>query len=360
MSDHDLEWLAAQRPQSVALDPGVTARRRAELVRHAAAVCEPLPRGRRRAAWRIALPIAAVTALGAAAAVITLSDGPAHAPAPPLVRAHIRPIRVSVANGSHGPLLRLADYVRSQAKPAGDATLLQTTDMYSSGQAPYSIVQLYTDSGKLYTAPTVAGLPAAVTSGQSQSGAFMRRELAAARFAANGDLTIARHRMAIAALDPKRASLTPAQLKRRMLKEMTKSLRLLTDPTQREAMRQKIDAIRNAHVNPHAQTDNEIWENSLDALTAGAGDPQVRAGVLRLVATVNTVTVASTTTAGQPSLTLTATGDAMPANYQEQLIINAKTGLPIQFTGGTPGRTPDVTTTYQVSRVTVASIAAGQ
>src|SRR6202044_2386907 len=52
--------------------------------------------------------------------------------------------------------------------------------------------------------------------------------------------------------------------------------------------------------------DNSIWNNSMDALSAGAGNPQVREGVLRLLSTIPEVTVANSTTGGQPTLTLTA------------------------------------------------------
>jgi len=51
-------------------------------------------------------------------------------------------------------------------------------------------------------------------------------------------------------------------------------------------------------------TDNFIWMNSLDALTAAPENAQVRAGVLRIMATMPNVKVTPTTTAGQPTLTL--------------------------------------------------------
>ena len=41
-------------------------------------------------------------------------------------------------------------------------------------------------------------------------------------------------------------------------------------------------------------------------------------------------------------------------------MLNASTGVPLKYTDGTVGKTPDTTTTYQVSRVTVADIAAGK
>jgi hypothetical protein len=41
-------------------------------------------------------------------------------------------------------------------------------------------------------------------------------------------------------------------------------------------------------------------------------------------------------------------------------MINARTGLPIRFAGGTSGRAPGVIVTYRVSRVTMAAIEAGR
>jgi hypothetical protein len=102
--------------------------------------------------------------------------------------------------------------------------------------------------------------------------------------------------------------------------------------------------------------DNYLWGDSLDALQAGAGDPQVRAGVLGLLATMNDVTVAQTTTDSQPTLTLTASGPVFAENgYQEQMIINADTGVPVSFIGGDPGH-PSVTVTYHVTRVSTSDL----
>ncbi len=100
------------------------------------------------------------------------------------------------------------------------------------------------------------------------------------------------------------------------------------------------------------QLDNYVWENSEDALIAGSGNPQVRAGVLRLVSALPGITVTHGTTHGQPTLTLTAgaaelgtaginTADpkaaAGPA-YQEAITINAATGIPLEIVGGSAGQ----------------------
>ena len=67
-----------------------------------------------------------------------------------------------------------------------------------------------------------------------------------------------------------------------------------------------------------------------------------------------------TTTDGQPTLTLRASGAALPGNYEETLVIGATTGIPVKATGEVPGQAPSVTVTYQVTRVTLAKLAAGQ
>jgi hypothetical protein len=77
------------------------------------------------------------------------------------------------------------------------------------------------------------------------------------------------------------------------------------------------------------QTDNEIWSNSLDALNYGAGNPLIRAGVLRLLSTVPGVAVTQTTTDRQSTLTLAETWQSPSGPTQEMLVINASTGLPV-------------------------------
>jgi hypothetical protein len=42
------------------------------------------------------------------------------------------------------------------------------------------------------------------------------------------------------------------------------------------------------------------------------------------------------------------------------MTLNARTGVPLEYTDGQVGKTPDSATTYKVSRVTLAAIAAGK
>jgi hypothetical protein len=226
-------------------------------------------------------------------------------------------------------LTHLASYILAGGKPSGDATLVIRNQSYPN-QPTISGADLYTDSGEYFFAHSASGLPEQVTSGHNLGDGLFAREVAAAVYADHGDLGTAREQMAEAA-DPGHAPAPPSKVKK--------------------------GPARGSAVSPE---DNYIWGNSLDALIAGSGKPQVRAGVLRILSTLREVTVTSTTTDGQPTLTLRASAPAMPGNYQETLVIGAKTGIPVTFTGGVPGQAPDVTVTYQVTRVTLADIAVGQ
>ena len=211
---------------------------------------------------------------------------------------------------------------------SGNATLVIRQETYANGQE-MSGADLYADNGAYYYATTESGLPAEIAGGDNQGNGGFAREVAAAKYAVDGDLATAQTMMEDAALGHSPINAPVA-----------------TPP--------------NAQVGAKVNADNLIWENSLDALNAGAGNPQVHAGVVRLLATLPTITVTDSETNGQPTLTLVAGAAEMPTNYQETLIINANTGIPIDFTGGARGQTPDVTITYQVSRVALSDIAAGK
>jgi hypothetical protein len=102
------------------------------------------------------------------------------------------------------------------------------------------------------------------------------------------------------------------------------------------------------------QTDNLIWMNSNFALTAAPENPQVRAGVLRIMATMPNVKVTHTTTAGQATLTLSDGWPKLAGGDTESLVINASTGLPIAGFDSGPGR-PSASTYYHASRAILPS-----
>jgi hypothetical protein len=205
---------------------------------------------------------------------------------------------------------------------------------------------LYADDGTYYYADTRDGLPAAIAAEKADKNpaddwTFIARDVAAAEAAFTGTTDEARRRMADAAYRPgDKPDLTSeaAAAKRKAI------LAAKGKPTDVKPISAK------------AQQDNLIWNNAMEALKAGAGRPAVRAGVLHLLATVDTIKVTKDTDAGRDVLVLTA---AVTGDYTEQLTVDAGSGMPIRFTGGDAGRAPSVDITYTVSRVTVADVAKG-
>jgi hypothetical protein len=283
--------------------------------------------------------VAAVAAVGLASLV---PSGPAGTPQ----ASRARPANTGASTSSTGstgarpPLAKLAAFLAAEPRPAGDATLMER-ETGAPGKASINVWDLYTDDGRYFFSRTEAGLPAQVKEDNNQGDGMFAREIAAATYAATGDLDTAVLKMAWA------PDTTPV-------------------PAWLSAQVKNISA-------GGLQIDNYVWENCEDALVAGSGNPQVRAGVLRLVSALPGIVVTHGTVDGQPTLTLTAgaaevgfaginkanpKAETGPA-YQEAITINAKTGIPLGFAGGPAGKVA-VTVTYVVTRVKLADIAAGK
>jgi hypothetical protein len=287
-----------------------------------------------------------VVAVAAAAAVSVTSA----LPPKPAQASGAHPAQASAPAAAAGsastqqPLVTLAAYLAAEPKPAGDATLVER-ETGTPGQASINVWDLYTDDGRYFFSQTKAGLPAQVRENNNQGAGQFGREVAAAAYAAAGDLDTAALKMAWAA----DTTPVPAWLSAQV-KDMSAG---------------------------GLQIDNYVWENCEDALVAGAGNPQVRAGVLRLVSALPGITVTHGTVDGQPTLTLTAgaaelgyAGVTKPTKanpkgvptgpaYQEAIIINASTGVPLGFAAGPAGQV-SIAVTYVVTRVSLADIAAGK
>ncbi len=274
---------------------------------------------------------------------------------------------VAVSFGSVGPavpvagaavLNHLAAHIKASAATPlpGDATLVLRTQSYPDGTSS-SEADLYADNGEYFSTPSESGLPAAIAQNANIGNGFTAREIKAALDAVNGNLATAVQEMATAPFDngvkPANTGADVSALKQKIDAQTNLTA------AQKTALLQKIVGEVNSPSGQQASTDNYIWMDSMDALIEGAGNPDVRTGVLRILSTLSEVAVTNTTTNGQPTITLTASAPALPSNYQEAITINASTGVPVSFAGGTPGQVPSVTITYQVSRVTLASIAAG-
>jgi hypothetical protein len=311
---------------------------------------------RRRGRWgpRRTAGLGAV-ALGAAAAavalVVTSTPAPGHkatASGTPSASATATATPAAV-----NPLLAqlAADIKVQQVKLPGNATMEIRNQSPTSDKLGDNGVDLYTDSGTYYWASSESLLPQVIAEGQDVGQGQFKRDIAAALYAVNGDIGTARQRMSIANLIPG-APQNTAQANQDViakLKAIDKQRGIPYTPPKPLTPAQKQE-----------QTDNFIWMNATDALTAAPGNPQVRAGVLRLMATMPKVEVTQTTTAGQPTLTL---ADSWPLladpGLVESLVINASTGFPIAMFNRDPGQPLNVTY-YHTSRVTLANVEAGQ
>jgi hypothetical protein len=264
--------------------------------------------------------------------------------------------KVPVVNSQ---LVTLAAVIKaSSGNLPGNASLVIQTDVGapSPGNVTYN---LFTDSGAYYGANNKRGITAAVVKRDNLAGSWLnaRQVVGAARYAATRDLTTARERMLNATPEQFERLLrdSPAARKALWEKEMAKA---------RAIFRAK--GVKKLPGVPSVKTlqndiNYEIWYNSVNALTYGAGNPQVREGVLRLLSTIPEVTVANSTTSGQPTLALTAAPALMGAGLPAQVVtINARTGMPISLVNGTPGQKYYSDTTFKVSRVTLAGVRAGR
>jgi hypothetical protein len=296
----------------------------------------------------------AIAAAAVAATLIatSMSRPPAASPRPvaggPTTAHSATPTTPAVSS----PLVLLADTITASThKQPGDATLVFRSTTLTDDQATGSGFDLYTDSGPYYWATTESGLPAQIAAHHNLGDGLFTREIAAAEYAVHGNLATARERMADAP-DPALAGKSPAaQMSPWLLKVKAGLLGVKAAPGQSLAA-----------AYDKAYTDNWVWSDATDALEAGAGSPQVRAGVLRLLSTVSGVVVTHGTLDGQPTLVV---GDVTPGfdgsgTSEGAMTLNASTGIPLKYTDGPVGKTPDSTTTYKVSRVTVADIAAGK
>lgn len=351
--DDDLEWLVAQRPDQVAHDPSAHDSALQALRSHIDArgsrAATPR-RGRRRPrGWRSAVPIGmSLCTIGAVAAVL-IAGSRVHAPS---IREAARPGAGAAllhrdGVGRRSLLIRLAADVIKAPAPTGNATLVTRSTTAADGQKT-TVYDLYPDGGGYYFAPTESGLPAQVSGHHDQASGMFDREVAAARLAATGNVQQAAQDMADApdpghvvppATVPSAADIAAAQRKLAAISGKSVSV---------SAARQRAAG---------TLYDNYVWENSLDAIIAGSGDPQVRAGVLRMLATLPGVTVTQQTTNGVPTLTLTGTAPEVGSDRVEALTINADTGAPIKLVGGLP-QGPDGVVMYGVSRVDTAHLPA--
>ena len=296
----ELDWVAARRPDTAPPSADTTRAARRALRGHMAppAVRTP-PRRRRR--------VLAVTAgLATAATVAVAALQPAgDVLAPPPVAA--------------SPLVELSARLASASAPSGDATLVLRRHEFPDDD-PFTGADLYLDDGRYFYAPVKSELRPAGEVDGSHVGRYLRAAVRAGTDPAGARAQILR-------LAPRGDGSPPAAV---------------PDKRSRTA---DIPAPAS-----QATLDNWVWMACMDAITAGAGRSDVRAGVMRLLATIPTVEV----TERDGMLEITATD--YPADYRETMFVDAGTGILRRFEGGTAGERPGVVVTYVTRRVEAASV----
>lgn len=269
---------------------------------------------------RIAGAAVAVVAVVTAATVVLNTLGSGHQPA----------IHATHGVTARQSLAQLIASLPTAPKVTGDATLtVEDVGILSNGQEGQNW-ELDLDDGTFYTGSSHAELQDHVARHRKEAGITFVREVAAAKYAATGDLATARDQMADAQVKP-------------------------SDPN-------KISTS-----NDIGEIDTQIWQNGWFALTARAGDAVVRMGVLRLLSTLPEVIITDTRTAGRRTITLTYPdlgSDRDPpgsTRLTHILVIDAATGVPVttdreEVEGGSSVSSINV----EISRVTVADVAAGK
>lgn len=289
---------------------------------------------------------AGIAAVAAAAAVmLAVTSGPQLA----------KPVAVPARSASQAPtatskLISLAALISADDSPQPGNASLQILDHISQGKVWDVYYGLYTDNGDMYSGGNKQTLMTAVAQHENQADGA-ESEVAAARYAATGDLATARVRMIDTS--PNDFFLSLAQ-QEKIWKEG-------------EAARDAVLRAKGVKTMPKMPTgqalqdqiNNALWSDCTDALNWAGGSPEIRAGVLRLLSTIPEVTVANSTTDGQPTLTITAGPAVFGGEGDEVLTVNATTGLPVSIVSTTPGA-PTAVEAFHISRVTVADIEAGR
>ncbi len=284
----------------------------------------------------VAAPAAALVIVAPTA--WTASPAPAHAPGAATTG--------TAAAGS--PLVSLAAYIKASTRPAGDAWLVTSTQV--NGTKVMQVVDtLYTDSGAIYSGYSVHDIKYAIAHHQDQAGSggyaavIKATVLAATESPAQGRIT-----MLEAAGDPL-VGLSPAAQQIVWDKQQAAAQAIIKEKGGKEKPKPYSPQAVQEHF------DNLLWANSVEALSAGDGNPLVREGVLRLLSTISGVSVAHSSANGEATLTITAGPEVFNGDGNEVLTVDAKTGMLVKDLSNTSG-VPTAYTIYQSSRVTAGRL----
>ncbi|MCG5449822.1 hypothetical protein [Micromonospora hortensis] len=251
-------------------------------------------------------------------------------------------------SAERAPLMTLAGSIKTVTPAAGDAWLVKATQVHGT-KTMQVVYTLYTDGHAIYTGNSVRDIKRAIARHQDQmtDGGYAPL-LKAAVAAADSSPADGRTQMLKAAKDPL-VGLDPAAQKAAWDKQQAAAQVII---------KQKGGNAKPKPYSPQAvqrHFDNALWTYSTQALSAGDGNTQVRVGVLRLLSTIDAVSVKNSTTHGKATLTITAGPEVFGGEGSEVLTIDAKTGMLVKDVSTVPGL-PQASTTYESSRVTKADL----
>ncbi|GIF11394.1 hypothetical protein Ate01nite_14260 [Actinoplanes teichomyceticus] len=311
----------------------------------------PAMRRRRRLGLAGRLGIGAGVGVAAAAAVVAValnsSATGGAAPGKDASAAAAGPVAVD-GSADRAPLMTLAGSIKTVTPSAGDAWLVKATQV--DGKKTMQVVYtLYTDDHAIYTGNSVKDIKLAITRHQDQmkAGGYAPL-LKAAVAAADSSPADGRTQMLKAAKDPL-VGLDPAAQKAEWDKQQAAA---------QEIIKQKGGNAAPKPYSPQAvqqHLDNALWTYSTQALSAGDGNTQVRAGVLRLLSTISAVDVTKSTTDDKATLTITAGPQVFGGEGGQVLTVDATTGMLVKSVTTVPGL-PRASTTYESSRVAEADL----
>jgi hypothetical protein len=224
---------------------------------------------------------------------------------------------LSPATAEAAPLLKLTSTLAAQPAPTGDATL--TIEHYPiSGNEHYTSYNLITDKRFLnYFGQTREQLRTASAVSPTGPGK------ATGRGTVSGWITAA----------SKASDQTPEQAAQAILDSSG------------------IPNMGKDAAGRLAQRNNHVWITALAAIELAGGRPDVRAGALKAMSAIG-AEITQDTLDGRAVMRVTVHEEVGGKDYVETLTIDATTGTPIHFTGGTGKDAANVT--YEVSRVNAA------
>jgi len=314
---NEIEWLAERRPDTGEADPAATASARAALLQHARTPRLTVSRRPVHVRRRVVAG-AALVAVAAIAAVALLPAGD-HAS---------RSLAPSTAEAA--PLVRLATQLQQAPAPPGDATLVLRKHDFPNDKS-FTGADLYLDNGRYFYGATLDELRTGAAAHPDEN-------------TGDNDTTKAEREAAV------EANASPGKARRDMIAIFTPA----SDAPAQAARAEKLKAVKNAKpvgtASPRSIANNRVWIGCMDALIAGAGRADVRAGVMKLLAMMPEVKVEP----GDGVLRLRMTD--FPDNYEETLVVDGDTGVIKEMIGGTHGKRPSVVVTYDVRRVTAADV----